>query len=180
MNLGKTLVLPIAGLLLVGAAGAVMATSGPAATAGANAVVPAAEAATPAPSAAANPAIKDTLLSDVLDRLVTKGTITAAQKTAILDALGAERAARRTERQQARQQLRSFLADGQITQDELNQLPADSPLRKLTSLMADGKITVAELRDIGRGLLGLRGIGGMGGGMMQGGPNAAPTPATGG
>jgi hypothetical protein len=175
VKLSKTLVLPIAGLLLVGAAGAVMATSGsPTTTGGAGAIVPAAEAATPTPSVPAKPAIKDPLLTDVLDRLVTKGTITAAQKTAILDAVGTERTARRTERQQARQQLKSFLADGQITQDELNQLPADSPLRKLTSLMADGKITVAELRGIRRALLG----GGMGGG-LRGAPNASPAPRTG-
>jgi hypothetical protein len=43
------------------------------------------------------------------------------------------------------QQLKDFMSDGQLTQDELNKLPADSPFRKLTTLMADGKITTDEL-----------------------------------
>jgi polyhydroxyalkanoate synthesis regulator phasin len=94
---------------------------------------------------------KDTVLSDVLDNLVADGTITSAQKTAILDALTAERTARQTARQAARQQIQDFLSDGQITQDELDQLPADSPLRQLTNLMADGKITTDELQTLGRG-----------------------------
>ena len=54
------------------------------------------------------------------------------------------------------QQLKDFMSDGQLTQDELNKLPADSPLRKLTNLMADGKITTDELKSIGRGFLATR------------------------
>ncbi len=76
-----------------------------------------------------------------------------------------------------------------ITQDELNQLPADSPIRKLTNLMADGKITTDELKSIGQGFgFGWRGFGfGHFGGFGHGfghGPKSdaspAPSPATGG
>jgi hypothetical protein len=87
----------------------------------------------------------------VLDDLVAKGTITESQKQAILDGITAERTARQQERQAQRQQLKDFIADGQITQDELDQLPADSPLRQLTGVMDDGKITTDELRQLGRG-----------------------------
>jgi polyhydroxyalkanoate synthesis regulator phasin len=174
----KTLVLPLAGLLIVGAAGAVMATSSSTPSSGTDTtVVPAAESASPAPSAATTAEPKDTVLSDVLDDLVTKGTIDSSQRTAILDAVTAERTARREARQAAREQLKSFLADGQITQAELDQLPADSPLRTLTSLMDDGKITTDELRTLGRGFLG-RGHG-FGKGGIFGTPDATPSPSTG-
>ena len=63
------------------------------------------------------------MLEDVLTGLVADGTITASQKPAILDGLTAERAARKAERQAEREQLRSFLADGVITQEEIDQLP---------------------------------------------------------
>ena len=121
--------------------------------------------------------MKDTALDKVLDDLVTKGTITAAQKTAILDALAAERATRQAERKAAqaerkalREKVKGFLSDGVITKAELDQLPADHPLRQLTSLMDDGKITLDELQSLGRGFMkdlgGGRGKGhGMGGGM---------------
>ena len=112
----------------------------------------------------------DTVLSDVLDDLVTKGTITTAQKTAILDAVKAERAVRREARQEARkaareemkanrQQLKGFLADGVITKEEFDKLPADSLLRKVTGLMDDGKITKDELKALGRGFMGGKGNG---------------------
>ena len=180
MKLSKTLVLPVAALLVVSAAGAVFATTGSPAPAGTDNVIPAADATpTPAASTAPAPVAKDSLLSDVLDGLVTKGTITAAQKAAILDALATERTARRTLRQQERQQLKDFLSDGVITQDELDQLPADSPIRKLTGILDDGKITVDELRGLRRGLLGGRGPGRLGGGGLFGGPKATPAPSTG-
>ena len=180
MKLSKTLVLPLAALMVVGAAGAVFAATGNPAPAGQDTVIPAADA-TPAPAASTAPApvAKDSLLSDVLDGLVTKGTITGTQKTAILDALATERTARRTLKQQERQQLKDFLADGVITQDELDQLPADSPIRKLTGILDDGKITVDELRGVQRGLLGGRGPGRVGGGGLFGGPRATPAPSTG-
>jgi hypothetical protein len=202
----STLVVPLAVVLLVIGAGAVLATSGPSAPGEA----PAAAAATATPGATTAPApstapgtdpaagpflrrdLDDTALKTALDRLVAAGTITAAQEQAILDAVKAERQARADELQARRDalkaqrdQIRQFLADGQITQDELDQLPADSPLRQLTSLMADGKITVDELRQLGRDLLPAIGRGrgfGLFGPHRGGQPDASaiPSPANGG
>ena len=83
------------------------------------------------------------------------------------------------------EKIKGFLADGQITQDELDQLPADSPLRQLTNLMDDGKITTDELQSIGRGLLGNSGFRGFGRGHGFGfgfghdrlKPDASPAPS---
>ena len=149
-----TLVLPLAGLLVVAGAGAVLATSGDAGSGSNTIVIPAAESASPDAGSGTTTTPdkpKDTVLTDVLDDLVANGTITESQKTAILDGLTAERTARREAAQAQRQQLKAFLADGQITQDELDQLPEDSPLRRLTGVMDDGKITTDELRSLGRG-----------------------------
>ena len=157
-----TLVLPLAGLLVVVGAGAVLASNGAAPATTGTTVVPAAE--SPSSSASTGGPVtppkveqKDTVLTDVLDDLVSKGTITANQKQAILDGIAAERTARQEQRKALReqlkaqrQQLKDFLSDGQITQDELDKLPEDSPLRRLTNLMDDGKITTDELRGLGR------------------------------
>jgi len=179
-----TIVVPLAALLLVGAAGAVLATGGSPAAPGA--VAPAAASPTPsAPSGTTmRPAFKDSLLSDVLDDLVAKGTITAEQRTAITDALDAARTARHEEAQARMEQLRTFLSDGVITQEEFDQLPEDSRLRQLTTLMDDGQITSDELRGLfgGRGGGGGRGFGGghgFGGGPFglddDAAPSASPT-----
>jgi hypothetical protein len=168
VKLSKTLAIPLVGLLLVVAAGAVVATTGPAPATGAGGL--AAEAATPSPAPSAETPftpVKDTALDKVLGDLVTKGTITDAQKTAILDGLAAERTARQAERKAAqaerkalREKVKGFLSDGAITQAELDQLPADHPLRQLTTLMADGKITLDELKSLGRGsMMGIPGMG---------------------
>lgn len=176
MKLNRTsVVLPLAGLLVIAGAGAVFATSG-SAPSGTDTVVPAAASPSPSTGATTTPPVeKDTALTSVLDDLVAKGTITGTQKTAILDALAAERTARRAARQADREQLKSFLADGVITQAEIDQLPADSQLRTLTTLLDDGKITTEELRSLGRGVLGGgRGGHGMGHGWFGGGKGAAP------
>ncbi len=180
MKLSRTaIVIPLAGLLLVGGAGAVFAATS----------TPAAPSASATPAASTKPAVGPGL-TNVLDELVTKGTITSGQKTAIVDALTSQRA----ERQAEMAQIRGFLADGEITQAEIDQLPGDSPLRTLSALMADGKITLAELQTLGRGWMrtmmgganggGMRGSGmgqGMGGRGMMGngfgqGPVATPAP----
>lgn len=193
LSRSTTLMIPLAGLLLVGAAGAVLATSGDPAAGRAADPVPAAATPTPAPSAGTTKQPKlDGVLTGVLDDLVAKGTITAAQKQAILDgvttkrqAIQAERKAAREQRKADRQQLKDFLADGVITKDEFDKLPADSPLRTITGLMDDGKITADELRGAWRDLVGAFGKGGMRGhgGFFGGkGGNAAPSasPSTGG
>lgn len=207
MNLSRnTIVIPLAALMLVGAAGAVLATTGSPAAPGSQ--VPAAATPTPAPSSgtATWPDFKGDILTGVLDDLVAKGTITGDQKQAIVDALTAERTAQMEAREAAMekaradlQQIRDFLSDGVITKEEFDQLPADSQLRTLTTLMDDGQITSDELnalgRGFGRGFFGGRGFlgggfpgggrdghgfrGGFGGGMPKDGaaPGASPTTA---
>lgn len=174
----KLLIVPVAGLLLVGAAGAVLAQS---------ATQPAEEAVVPA-AASPSPDATDTtrrpgdgVLAGVLADLVTKGTITQAQSDAILEALDAKRTEYRAEAEARRELWRSILEDGQITREELAKLPADSPLRNLENLLDDGVITLDELRGLGGpGGLG-RGFGfgdrghGPGGGMWGPAPTSAPT-----
>ncbi len=173
-------ILPLVGLLVVAGAGAVLATA-----ADAPAAAPAAPAAatpTPDPAASAKPRLErtDTVLEDALTGLVTDGTITADQKSKILDAVTAERTARHEQRQADRQVLKDALADGEITQAELDKLSVDHWLRQATDLMADGKITTDELRGLGRGFKGGNGMGGMRGhgmgghGMWGKGPAASP------
>ena len=186
MKHSNTLVIPLAGLLLVGVAGAALATSGTAPAGDTGAVIPAAETATPAPPAGTTVRPdKDGAISDVLDKLVAKGTITTAQKTAILDALEAERTARQAERKAERDalkadrdKLKGFLSDGVITKAELDQLSAANPLRQLTTLMEDGKITLDELKSVGRGFGKGFGMGGGRGWMHDNkgvAPDASPT-----
>jgi hypothetical protein len=194
MKLTKTVAVPLVGVLLVIGAGAVLATTAMGPSSGAVPVQPAAESPSPAPTAGtkAKLDVQDTALTDALDKLVAKGTINVAQKQAVLDAVAAERIARQQARQAVRQkamadwqQLRGFLADGVITKDEFDKLPADSPLRTMTTLMADGKITLDELKAAGRGLFGAglgkgwmkHGMGGMG--KWGDGADATPAPTTG-
>lgn len=189
MKLGKTLVLPIAAAaLVVIGAGAVLASTGGGGTTGGNTIVVPGDAPTAAPGTTAAPVLKATYLTEVLDGLVTKGTITKAQEQAILDAWIAKRGTLMQERQANRQQLRAFLSDGVLTQAELDQLPADSPLRQLEPLMKNGQLTIADLRALGRGILRELNIGGagrmgggrgngMGGGMLGGGRLVLPTPS---
>ena len=78
MKLNTTTIgIPLAIVLLVGAAGAAMATSGD--QAAPEAPLPAAASPTPTPRRArpSKPLRTDPVLPDVLDDLVTKGTITA-------------------------------------------------------------------------------------------------------
>ena len=123
----------------------------------------------PGASGAPKREFKDEALTSVLDDLVAKGTITAAQKQAIVDGLQAEREQRIADAKARMEALRAqaakvkeFLADGQITQAELDQLPADSPLRNLSNLMDDGKITTEELRRSDAAFLGNGGFRGFG------------------
>ena len=74
-----TLVLPLAGLLVVAAAGAAFATSGDRDSSTDTIVIPAAESASPDAGSGTTTTPdkpKDTVLTDVLDDLVAKGTIT--------------------------------------------------------------------------------------------------------
>ncbi len=200
MKLSKTtLVIPLAAALLVGAAGAVMATTATPAAPEVQALAAATPTPSPSPGTTVKPAVKDDLLTGVLDDLVTKGTINSGQKTAILNALAAERTARQEARKAARdkakadlQQIKGFLSDGVITKEEFDKLPADSALRKVTTLMDDDKITTDELKSIWRGLgigkdngnvFGGKGHGFFGGGKGNGNgngaaPSASPAPTS--
>ncbi|MCJ7710218.1 MAG: hypothetical protein MUQ32_05245 [Chloroflexi bacterium] len=192
MKLNTTTVgIPLAIVLLVGAAGAVVATSGDPATPEAPAPAVASPSPTPTSGTTTKPVKTDTVLTDALDALVSKGTITPAQRTAVLDAVAAERTARQEVRKAAMekakadwQQMKDFLADGVIAKDEFDKLPADSYLRKLTGVMDDGQITTDELKALGRGFFfgGDKGRGhGFGGGRFGKGmhPDASAAPSAG-
>ena len=109
------------------------------------------------------------LLNQVLGDLVKAGTITQAQSDAITKALQQAVTDKQTQAQQQRQelqqewtQIQGFLQDGTITQDEVNQLPADSPFRQaFNSIAQDGKVTAQQLQQLMRGF-------GMGPGTMPG------------
>ena len=175
----RLLILPIAGLLLTGAAGAVLAQSAGSTPAAADTVAAAASAA----PTVADPAHRgDGLVTDVLADLVTKGTITQAQSDAITTALDAARTARQAEREALRALWQTIMADGQITEEERKQLPEDSPLRNIEGILDDGVITRDELRELGGFGFGGRGGHGPGGhGPMTPDDAAAPSasPTTG-
>jgi hypothetical protein len=107
------------------------------------------------------------LLGQVLGDLVKAGTITQAQSDAITKALQQAATDKQTQAQQQRQelqqewaQIQGFLQDGTITQDEVNQLPADSPFRQaFNSIAQDGKVTAQQLQQL---------MGGFGPGMGPG------------
>lgn len=173
----KLLILPVAGMLFTGAAGAVLAQS--AESTPGSATIVAAEA-SPGPAGAQRAHKGDALLTDVLADLVTKGTITQAQRDAITSALDTARTARQAERDALRAVWATIMADGQITEEELKQLPDDSPLRTIDGILDDGVITRDELRDL-RGLGGRGGHGHGGHGPMGRGEAPAPSasPSTG-
>jgi hypothetical protein len=186
VKLTKAIVLPIASAaLVVLGTGAVLAATAPSSPSTTGAIVPAAASSSPAPAASSKPVAP--YLTSVLDGLVAKGTITATQEQAIVDAWVAKRGELKAERQQ----LRTFLSDGVLTAAELAQLPADSPLQALKPLMTNGQITVDQLRQLGRGILSDLRMGGMGangagmGGMRgllngNGATTPSASPATGG
>jgi polyhydroxyalkanoate synthesis regulator phasin len=62
------------------------------------------------------------VLSDVLDGLVSAGTINQAQADAIEKAVDDRRAELQAEREKLREQMQTFLEDGQLTTDELRAL----------------------------------------------------------
>jgi hypothetical protein len=140
--------IPLAGLLLVVAATAVLAASG-------------SQAAASVLSTAADRATS--VLSEVLDGLVDDGTIDQSQADAVLDAVDTRIEELRAEKEALREQMSTFLEDGTLTEEELSQLPEDHPLRNLDQFLDDGQLTEDELSQ-------LRGPFGFGPGGRHGGP----------
>ncbi|HEY8135040.1 MAG TPA: hypothetical protein VIF08_03290, partial [Candidatus Limnocylindrales bacterium] len=92
------------------------------------------------------------LLADVLADLVSNNTITQAQSDAITQALADKVDALKADMEARRALFESFIEDGVITQDEIDQLPADDPLRvAFDSIANDGQVTLDQLRGFGPG-----------------------------
>jgi polyhydroxyalkanoate synthesis regulator phasin len=190
--------LPLAGFLLVAGAAIATAAAAPSVTPSAQTNQDAASA---APTAAASPATNDQngnpgqppfgfgfghgmvgggpdVLDQVLSDLVKAGTITQDQSDAITKALQQQITDRQTQAQQDRQkalqewqQVQGFLQDGVITQDEVNQLPADSPFRQIfNSIAQNGQITLQQLQQLRMFGPGVMGPGGRPGFGRPGGP----------
>lgn len=178
----KLIWLPVAGFLLI--AGAAVATAAPGVVSRVQGIVTAA-AASPDPSTAPGVVMNDKngLLNEVLADLVTKGTITQAQADAITAALQTKIEDKRAELDAVRQQWQTFIADGVITQAEIDQLPADNPLRlAFDSIAQNGQVSLDQLRllhPFGRGPGGFGFGPGHHGGFDWGGPDNSeevPTP----
>jgi hypothetical protein len=143
--------LPMAGFLLI--AGATVAIAAPALLDSVTRSVIAAD-----PSASPGTTTTDVdpghpgqdLLTQVLADLVTNNTITQAQSDAITQALADKVTQLRADADARRQLIAGIVADGVITQDEINQLPADDPLRvAFDSIANNGQITLDQLRGLG-------------------------------
>ena len=190
--------LPIAGFLLVAGAAIAAAASAPSALPAAQinqdsaSAAPTAAATAPADNNGgapghpfdkgldgAGPDVLDQVLSD----LVSAGTITQAQSDAITAALQQAITDRQNAAEQQRQQLmqewqqvQGFLSDGVITQDEVDQLPADSPFRQVfDSIAKNGQVTLDQLQQL-RMIPGFGGPGGAPGGPGFGGPGGGHGP----
>lgn len=147
----KLIWLPLAGFLLI--AGAAVAAAAPGVVGRVQSALPLAVETDDQATESDEPVLKfrgEGFLTEVLDELVAAGTITQDQADAITNALQAKAEAKRAELEQMRQLWQSFVEDGVITQDEIDQLPADSPLREAwNSIAEDGQVTLDQLRELG-------------------------------
>lgn len=85
---------------------------------------------------------------EVLDELVSEGTLTQEQADAVIAALEVKRDEVRAEHEAVRQQLEEFWADDELTQEEIDQLPGWHRLSRASDMLEDGVITRDELRDL--------------------------------
>ena len=140
--------LPVAGFLLI--AGAAAASAAPDVVRQAQSIVD--EVATDDPGEPATELglkFRDGLLEQVLDELVSAGTLTQEQADAIVGAIEDKIDARRAEAERLRELWQGFIEDGVISQDEIDQLPGDSPLREAwNSIAEDGQVTLEQLRGL--------------------------------
>lgn len=91
-----------------------------------------------------------TAIEAVLDGLVVDKTLTQDQADAVLEALETRRTEFRAEREQLREQVQEFWADGELTQDEIDQLPEWHRWRQASELLEDGAITRGEMGQMRR------------------------------
>lgn len=109
-------------------------------------------------------------IQEVLDELVADpdNGFTQADADLVTQALEEKREERQALRETHRAQMEEFWSDGQLTADEIEQLPEGHPLRQLPDLLEDGTITQEELQALrpfgGRG----HHRGGFGGGFGSG------------
>lgn len=173
--------LPLAGFLLV--AGAAVAAAAPQVVDSARGLL---AAASPVPST--EPTTGEMhlklgpgdLLETVLADLVDNGTITQAQSDAITTGLETAIDDKRADMEARRTLIQGFVEDGVVTQDEMDQLPAEDPLRvAFDSIANDGQITLDQLRDLGPGFRqGGPGHHGRGPGMWGPGPDSTTDSGT--
>ena len=95
--------------------------------------------------------LEDVLANLVTTGVITQeqsDAITAALTTAA-EEQRAELEAQSEQMQAMWEQIKTFLEDGVITADEIAQLPADNPFSNLEEILADGQITQEELESVG-------------------------------
>jgi hypothetical protein len=118
--------------------------------------------------------------ADVLDGLVTDGTITQDQADAIVAAFQEHHAAMRAQRDAVRAAMEEAWSDGVLTEDELTALPnggsrLTDPDGPLAEYWEDGQLTREELEEArSEGLIGRGGRHGRGGFGHFEGSNRAP------
>lgn len=88
-------------------------------------------------------------LGDVLDELVGDGTIDQSQADAIVEAVDSKAAEIREMHEELHAQIREFLEDDVITEEEASQLPDDHPLlsERFDEAWEDGELTREEIRE---------------------------------
>lgn len=170
--------LPVAGFLLVAGAAAA-AAAGPTLSAVSTLATDSLSGTATSATSAFRSGPAD-LLDGVLADLVAAGTITQAQSDAIVQALEDKVAAERAAIDQQRELIQGFIEDGVITQAEIDQLPADSPMREMwNSIAQDGELRLDQLPGMGRGFGFGAGHHGPGHGFMFGPDDSVTDPADG-
>ncbi len=133
--------LPVAGFLLV--AGATVAAAAPSDRSGSTGVR--------GPEVGDESLLSDVLAELVTAGTITQAQSDAIVEalTTNADERRAEFEAQRAEMEAMFTQIKGFLEDGVFSADEIAQLPADNPFTNLSDILADGQITQDELDAIG-------------------------------
>lgn len=90
------------------------------------------------------------LLGEVLDELVTEETLTTEQAEAVVNAVQEKARERKAEMEAHREQMRGFLEDGVLTEEEFNQLPDRNPFadERFDEAWEDGELTKEEIWEL--------------------------------